>query len=204
MTDLRDQLPALRPEHLRAGAALWSLRASLDMLHDRDAQEARVIADERAAAADTLRSPVWGHRQALGGHSDPTSEALLTLGDPPRANRYSALVEEITGQLDGVARHLAPAGHDSLSRIEAAIPAMSKEAAKRTYEDVLDRFDGRIRRLLHVPYDRRYIPEALCPWCNAVSLMRREAPPPSAWVAECTICPGAWLWSEMTARKGHA
>ena len=178
------------PEHLRAGAALWSLRASLGLLHDRDALEARVIADERAAAADTLKSTVWGSRRALGGHSDPTSDALLLIGDPPRVNRYTALVEEVTGQLDGVARHLPPAGHDPLGRIEAAIPALSQAAAEAT-RALLDRIDGRIRRLLHEPQDRQHIPRVRCPWCDAVSLTMRLAPPRHARVVECTTCDGA-------------
>lgn len=193
----------LSPEHLRAGAVLWSLRRSLQLLHDRDAAEARAITDERAAAADPLQSPRWGTRQALGGHSDPTSEALLVLHSPSRTNRYTALVDEVTGQLAEVARHLPPAGHDPLARIEAAIPAMSKTAAEKTWH-LLDKIDGRIRRLLHEPADRQYIPRAQCPWCGAVSLMMRLAPPQRARVAECTICPGAWLWTEMVARKGQA
>jgi hypothetical protein len=187
-------LPDQTPEHLRAGAVLWSLRASLAMLHDRDAAEARAIADERAAAADPLQSPRWGTRQALGGHSDPTSEALLVLHGPSRDNRYTALVDEVTGQLAEVARHLPPAGHDPLDRIEAALPALSEIGAGRTWE-ILDKVDGRIRRLLKEPADRRYVPKACCLWCNAVSLMVREAPPQPLRVVECTICARAWPWA---------
>lgn len=201
MTDLRDQLSATCPEHLRAGAALWSLRASLDMLHERDVQEARAIADERAAAADTLKSTTFGSRRALGGHSDPTSDALLTLGEALRANRYSALSEEIDDQLAGVARHLPSAGHDSLTRIEEAIPAMSKAAAVATCK-LLDRIDGRVRRLLHEPQDCQPIPRVRCPWCDAVGLTMRLAPPQAARVVECTTCTGAWLWSEMAGGRG--
>jgi hypothetical protein len=191
------------PERLRAGAAAWSLRESLTMLHDRDAQEARAIADERAAAADPLKSPVWGSRRALGGHSDPTSDALVLLGGPSRTNRYSDLVEEVAGQLDGVARHLPRAGHDSLGRITEAIPAMSKAAAAATCT-LLDRIDGRIRRLLHEPQDRQFIPRIRCPWCDAVSLTMRLAPPQHARVVECSTCDGAWLWAEMVGNGARA
>jgi hypothetical protein len=188
------------PERLRAGAAMWSLRAALALLVERDAQEARAIADERAAAADPLRSPMFGQRRALGGHSDPTSEALLLLGDSPRDNRYSRLADEVAEQLTGVVQHLPAGGHDSLARIEAAIPAMSKTAAKATWH-LLDRIDGRIRRLLGERQDQQFIPRARCPWCDAVSLVVRLSPPRPARVVECTICDGAWTWDEM-ARQG--
>jgi len=195
MTTMQPACETLTPEHLRAGAVLWSLRASLTMLRDRDAVEDRVIADERAAIADPLKSAIWGQRRALGGHSDPTSDALLCLGDPPRPNRYSTVVDEVDGQLAEVARHL-PAGHDSLTRIETALPTLSKEAAEATY-NLLDRLDGRIRRLLCEPYDRQFIPRVRCPWCDTVSLMMRLAPPQPARVVECTTCTGAWPWTEM-------
>jgi hypothetical protein len=190
-------IDTLTPEHLRAGATLWSLRASLTMLRDRAALEARVIADERAAIADPLKSVIWGSRRALGGHGDPTSEALLALGDPPRANRYDTVAEEVDGQLAEVARHLPPAGHDSLTRIEMAVPAMSKAAAQATWR-LLDRLDGRIRRGMDEPYDRQFIPRVRCPWCDAVSLLMRLAPPRPLRVVECTTCDGAWAWTEMT------
>jgi hypothetical protein len=190
----------LTPEHLRAGAALWSLRASLSTLERREAEEARAIADERAAAADPLKSPVYGARQALGGHSDPTSEALLVIGGPPRSNRFSDLADEVTGQLADVAQHLPPAGHDSLTRIEAALPALSKAAAAATWQ-LADRIDSRIRRLLREPLDRKYVPRARCPWCDAVSLMMRLAPPRALRVVECTTCDGAWTWNEMTTTR---
>jgi hypothetical protein len=192
------------PERLRAGAAVWSLRASLDMLYDRDAAEARAIADEREAAADPLKSPVFGQRRSLGGHSDPTSDALLLLGGPVRDNRYSRLIDEVTGQLDDVAQHLPAAGGDGLTRIDAAIPSLSKTAAEATWR-LLDRIDGRIRRLLNERQDQQFIPRVRCPWCDAVSLTMRLAPPRHARVVECTTCDGAWMWTEMAAaRNGDA
>jgi hypothetical protein len=190
----------LTPEHLRASSALWSLRVSLGALAHREAVEARAIADERAAAADPLKSPVYGARRGLGGHSDPTSEALLVIGGPPRSNRFSDLADEVTGQLAEVAQHLPPAGHDSLTRIEAALPTMSKTAAEATWR-LADRIDSRIRRLLREPQDRRFVPRVRCPWCDAVSLAMRLAPPRDLRVVECTTCDGAWTWSEMTMTR---
>jgi hypothetical protein len=197
----------MMPEHLRAGAALWSLRAALLTLSDREDAEERAIADERAAAADPLKSPIWGGRQALGGHSDPTSEALLALREPLRGNRYRDLSEEVEGQLADVARHLPEptrdgmrmVGTDPICRIEAALPAMSKAAAEATWT-LADRIDARVRRLLGVPLDRQFVPGVRCPWCDAVSLMMRLAPPRAERVVECTTCDGAWLWTEMAGR----
>lgn len=196
-------IDTLTPEQLRAGAALWSLRASLTLLAEREAAEARAITDERAAAADPLKSPIWGSRRGSGGHSDPVGDALLVLREQPRGNRYSDLVEEVETQLAYVARHLPAAGHDPLGRIEAALPTMSKAAAERVHRDVLDRIDGRIRRLLHEPADRQFVPRVRCRDCQAVSLLMRKAPPLEQRVVECTTCDGAWLWTEMTG-KGQA
>jgi hypothetical protein len=189
----------LIPEHLKAGAALWSLRAALTLLTDREAAEDRAITDERVAAADPLRSPVYGTRQAAGGHGDPTTDALLVLDEPARDNPYTALTVEVAGQLANVAQHLPAAGHDSVTRIEAALPAMSRAAATATWQ-LADRLDSRIRRQLREPADRRYVPRVRCPWCDAVSLMMREAPPLDARVVECATCDGAWTWAEMAGR----
>lgn len=187
------------PEHLRASAALWSLRSSLELLREREAAEDRAIADERAAAADTLKSPIWGSRLTIGGHGDPTTDALLVLNDPPRTNRYTPLLDEVTSQLTGVAQHLPAGGHDSLTRIESALAGMSKTAAAATWR-LADRIDSRIRRILHEPADRRHIPRVRCPWCDAVGLTIRLSPPRPARVVECTTCDGAWTWSEMAGQ----
>ncbi len=189
------------PEHLRAGAALWSLRAALTLLRDREAAEDRAIADERAAAADPLKSPLYGSRRALGGHGDPTSEALLLLREPRRDNRFTTLREEVQGQLADVACHLPdPGGATSMGRIRAALPAMSKTAAEAVWT-LADRIDGRIRRLLDEPADRQWLPRVKCRLCGAVSLMMRLAPPREARVVECTTCSGAWTWAEMAGRR---
>ena len=192
----------LTPEHLRAGAALWSLRASLSALSDREAAEDQAIADERVAAADPLKSPLWGRRQALGGHGDPTSDALLLLHDAPRTNRYTGLLDEVTGQLAGVAQHLpASGGFNSVTRIQDALPVMSTAAAEATWR-LADRIDGRIRRLLGEPADQARIPRIKCPWCDAVSLVMRLAPPLRDRVIECTTCTGAWAWAEVAVKGG--
>ncbi|BEL07845.1 hypothetical protein Q0Z83_060360 [Actinoplanes sichuanensis] len=188
------------PEHLRASAALWSLRASLSTLSDREAAEDKAIADERVAAADPLKSPVWGGRQALGGHSDPTTDALLQLTGPVRENRFTPLLEEVTGQLANVAQHLPPAGVTSLVRIVAALPQLSKPAAFSTWQ-LADRIDSRIRRLLSLPGDRQYVPRVKCPWCDAVSLVMRLEPPQPDRVVECTTCTGAWLWADVAGAR---
>lgn len=196
-------IDTLTPEQLRAGAVLWSLRASLALLAEREAAEARAITDERVAAADPLKSPIWGSRRGSGGHSDPVGDALLVLREQPRGNHYSDLLTEIEGQLFSVARHLpSEAGHEPLDWVEAALPTMSKTAAMKTWA-LADRIDGRIRRILREPADRQFVPRVRCRDCQAVSLLMRMAPPQDLRVVECTTCDGAWLWTEMTG-KGRA
>lgn len=183
------------PTQLRATAALWSLRAALAALDNRTADEARAIIGEQAAAADPLKSPLWGRRHALGGHGDPTGDAVLTLG-PARSNRWAVLADEVQDQLAGVARELPPASTTDLDRFAAAIPAMSPTAATATRK-LLDRIDSRIRRLLHEPSDRQLVPRIRCPACDAVGLAIRTSAPLAQQVVECITCDAAWWRSEM-------
>lgn len=187
------------PHHLHARAALWSLRCVLTTLAHRAAVEYRAIAAERAAAADPLKSPLWGRRQALGGHGDPTGDAILTIGGTTRANRYAELEAEVLGQMHGVAQHLPAAAGGDLARIEAAIPAMTPAAAAATRR-LLARIDGRVRRLLHVPDDRQLISRVRCPACDAVALVLRTSAPPPERVVECTSCDLAWAMDELRGR----
>ena len=207
---------------LRAQAALWSLRAALALLADRIAEEDRAIRAARAAAADPLRSPMWGRRHALGGYGDPTSEAIEALGSvAARPNRWASLEREVLEQLASVAQHLpgqrcdgCPRQHactalgcarvtrmtilssDNLLVFEVAIPGMSAAAADAT-RVLCDRLDTRIRRLLGVPFDQHLVPRTPCPDCDTVSLIMRTSPPPAQRVVECTSCGAAWTRSEM-------
>lgn len=186
------------PYHHRARAAAWSLRAALTLLRDRTDAEGRAIAAEQAAAADPIRSPVWGRRNTLGVHGDPTADAVDAAGAArTRTNRFADLEQEVGEQLATVARHLPPVVGDPLSRIETAIPVMSPVAAAAARE-FLDRIDARIRRLLGEPDDRRFVPRVPCPACDAVGLQLRTSAPPGERVVECTTCIQAWAWTEMT------
>lgn len=186
------------PHQLHAQAALWSLRAALRLLADRARAEARAIALEAAAAAEPLRSPVWGRRQALGGHGDPTGDAV-DHGQAPRANRYAELADEVWGQLSDVAQHLPPSAGDPVDRIGAALPTMGPVALVATRR-LLDRIDGRLRRLLHEVDDRQLMPRARCPECGAASLVLRTSAPQSQRVVECTTCDLARTWADLRGR----
>lgn len=180
----------MHPHQLRATAALWALRAALDTLESHAALEARVIAEKTAAYAEPLRSPLWGRRNALGGHSDPTADAADTIRDTP-TNRWAELWHETNQQLRHVANELQPAGIRPLDRFETAIPTMSERAANAT-RTLLDRTDARIRRLLHEPDDRQLIPRIRCPTCDTTSLVTRTTAPPARQIIECTTCDAAW------------
>ncbi|MDP9799363.1 hypothetical protein J2S43_007875 [Catenuloplanes nepalensis] len=182
------------PHHARAAAALWTLCVALDQLDDRVREENDAILAERATAADPLKSPSWGRRHALGGHGDPTGDAIAALG-PPRPNRWAALRTEVWSQLRDVAEHL-PGLADPLDRLRAAVPHMSDRMADAT-QLFADRIDGRVRRLLGLPADRQLVPRVPCPACAAVGLMLRGAPPVAERVVECTTCGAAWMWAEM-------
>jgi hypothetical protein len=187
----------LHPHQLRANAALHSLRAALDTLADRVIDEAQAIRAEQAARFEPLKSPTFGRRHVLGGHGDPTGDAVGTLGTT-RPNRYDELEREVDQQLRDVARHLPKDGYfgSPVRLLLHAVPSMSPAAADAT-RVLADRIDGRIRRLLKLPHDRQLVPRVPCPACDSVGLSMRTSPPPDQRVVECTTCTAAWLWIEI-------
>ncbi|WP_433793954.1 hypothetical protein [Actinoplanes sp. CA-252034] len=183
MTHLR------RPAQLRASAALHTLEAALDALADRVVDEDRAIRAEQAARAEPLKSPTFGRRHALGGHGDPTGDAVGTLGTP-RPNRYEKLEREVHRQLRDVAEYL-PGLDSPFVRIQNAVPHMSDRMADAT-RLLADRVDGRIRRQLQIGHDHQFVPRVPCPACDVVALAIRTAPPLADRIVECVTCGMAW------------
>jgi hypothetical protein len=191
----------LRPDQLRARAALDALAAAQHLLADRVIEEDRAIAAEHRAAAEPLRSPSYGRRMALGGHGDPTAEAVGTIA-APRANRWIALEAEVDQQLLAVAQHLPGArSTNPVAQIRAALPGMSERAAGAAAQ-LANRVDGRIRRLLGEPSDRQLVPRVRCPACDATGLVLRTAAPLAEQVIECTTCDQAWIRSKVMGSVG--
>lgn len=177
---------------LDATAAAWSLHAALHALTARATAEDK--AAQIAAAAledhDGLRSPTWGGRRALGGHSDPTATAYLVGGLAVRANRYADLADDVTGQLHSIAQHLGSCG-DPLDRIRLAVPLMSDRAAEAT-TTALTHLDGIVRRLLRIGPDREPVPGP-CPVCDVRERLYVQTPGPvEAWTVVCGACDGIW------------
>ena len=186
--------------HLRARAALHSLHIALDQLADRATAEARAIDAQRTAAAEPLKSPSWGRRYALGGHGDPTGDAVLTIGEA-RPNQYAEQHTEAWEQLHEVAQHLPVQGFNPLDRIETALPAMSQKAAEAT-RTLLDRIDQRVRRLLKISDDRQLLPGVACPVCDTAGVLAlRTSAPETECVVECGSCPQAWPAKAMRGRQ---
>lgn len=173
------------PHHLHATAAAWSLNTALTHLDATAVTEAHAIAAEQAAAAEPLRSPLWGRRHALGGHGDPTGDAVLTVGITQRRNRYAELQADVIAQLDGVARHLPGLGAiDPLYRIRQHIPAMQPGTAAAT-TILLAKLDGRVRRQLRIGPDRRLLPGVACPACGRRPMYVQTSGPEPAWTVVC-------------------
>ena len=185
----------LHPHQLRADAALHTLQAALDALADRVIDEDRAIRAEQAARAEPLKSPTFGRRHALGGHGDPTGDAVGTLG-AVRPNRYDELEREVDQQLRDVARHLPGPVAVPLDRLQNAVPHMSDRMADAT-RILADRLDGRIRRLLRIGHDRQLVPRIACPGCDTTGLTMRTSPPFDVRVIECPTCGSAWPRSEV-------
>ncbi|WP_025620787.1 hypothetical protein [Salinispora cortesiana] len=177
----------MTPHHLHATAAAWSLNAALAQLEARATAEARAIAAEQAAAVEPISSPTWGRRHALGGHGDPTSDAILTAtAGPLRRNRYAETQTGIISQLDAVARHLP--GHgvaDPLQRIRQHIPAMQPGTAA-ALTALLRKLDGRARRVLRVGPDRDPLRGVACPACHCRHMHVQTSGPQYAWTVVCS------------------
>jgi hypothetical protein len=184
----------LHPAQLRASAALHTLKAALAALEQRGEEEDRAIRIEYAARYEPLASPTFGRRHALGGHGDPTADAVGALGIT-RPNRWDEVQREVLGQLRDVAQHL-PGLTDPMARLQNAVPHMSDRMADATRR-LADRIDGRIRRQLRLDHDRRLLPRVPCPDCGATGLLVRTSPPLAERVVECTTCGQAWPWAAM-------
>ncbi|MFG2059683.1 hypothetical protein ACGFI9_37295 [Micromonospora sp. NPDC048930] len=179
----------MTPHHHWAQSAAWSLDAALLALDARAVIEARAIRAQQEAAAEPLRSPSWGSRRALGGHGDPTGDALLTIGTA-RPNRYADLAADVQEQLHGVSHHLPGDSFNPLYRIREALPAFSPGTAHATWR-LLDRLDGRVRRTrgLDIPSGRRHLVDVACPVCAGRALYVQTAGPESDWTV---VCAGSW------------
>lgn len=174
----------MTPHHLHATAAAWSLQAALDRLARRADTERRAIIAELMEPPPLLRSPVWGRRQALGGHGDPTTGAVIDTERPPRRNRYAELAADITARLTLPAGHL-PGDGNPLDRILTAIPGMLPGTASATTK-LLVRCDERVRQELRIGSDRRHLVDIACPACGERALYVQTAGPEHAWTVVCT------------------
>ncbi|MGW3888905.1 hypothetical protein ACWD69_09460 [Micromonospora chokoriensis] len=171
------------PHRLHATAAALSLGAAHGRLADRAAIERRAIIAELMEPPSVLHSPVWGRRQSLGGHGDPTTSAVMDIERPARVNRYAVLYADVTERLRLPAGHL-PGDGDPLARILAAIPGMQPGTAAATTK-LLVRLDGRIRHELRIGPDRRPMPGIECPACRHRLVYVQTAGPEDAWTVVC-------------------
>ncbi|GLY21679.1 hypothetical protein [Micromonospora sp. NBRC 101691] len=173
------------PHRLHATAAAHSLDAALRQLHHQADAEARAIREEQAAAREPLRSASWGRRTALGGHGDPTGDAVLTARTGGRPNRYANLVHDVDERLTAVARHLpATVIGRPLTRLLSAIPGMSPGTAAIT-TTLLVKLDERVRRELRIGPDRKPLTGVECPACRHRLVYVQTAGPEDVWTVVC-------------------
>ncbi|XTZ18174.1 hypothetical protein ACQSSU_12770 [Micromonospora echinospora] len=173
------------PHRLHATAAAHSLDVALRQLDHQADLEDRAIREEQAAAREPLRSAAWGRRTALGGHGDPTGDAVLTARSGGRPNRYADLARDVDKRLTNVAQHLPPiTGFNPLYRLQQAIPGMSPGTAAIT-TTLLVRLDERVRRELRIGPDRQPLTGVECPACRHRLVYVQTAGPQDAWTVVC-------------------
>ncbi|WKU03735.1 hypothetical protein [Micromonospora sp. HUAS LYJ1] len=175
----------MTPHYLHARAATLSLEFALDQLGAQAELEARAIRAEQAAVREPLRSASWGRRTALGGHGDPTGDAVLTARAGARPNRYANLHHDVLERLAAVAHHLPPTGGiNPLHRVQVAIPGMQPGTAA-TLTTLLSKLDERVRRELRIGPDREPLPGVECPACRHRLVYVQIAGPEHAWTVVC-------------------
>ena len=173
-------------------AAAWSLQDALDALTTMaDAEDAQIGA-ERAAAADPMRSPVWGGTRAGGTHADPTGGAVSTLTRPARRNRYADRYARTLDTLSWLADEICDPHYlaQPLARIRHAIPQLDAHDLDELHH-WLTEHDDRCRQLLGRSQALEPIPGD-CPGCDVRSLMVWLAGPRAAWTVVCSNCQGIW------------
>ncbi|WP_432050288.1 hypothetical protein [Verrucosispora sp. NA02020] len=175
----------MTPHHWHATAAAWALQAARGTLTDHARAEAAQNDSGGLSTYDGLRSPVWGSRHALGGHSDPVGTLVLASGitGGQRVNEAATLADDITRRLALPAGHL-PGDGDPLDRITTAIPGMLPGTAAALTR-LLVRLDDRVRMHLRIGPARRLLTGVECPACRHRLVYEQTLGPTEAWTVVC-------------------
>jgi hypothetical protein len=197
------------PHHHHATRLAWALHTALGRLRELTALEARQRVDEHLAAADGLRSPLYGVRHATGDHADPVSGTLTLPDATGRVIRWADLWQRATDRLEWIAGQIGPAsgwtvglmtasGHyDVLFRIHIGIPRLSPSTAAVLARHLADE-DRWIRDAVRMPPAGQPLAGVPCPRCDTRQLTVHTDGPQDAWTVTCTcVCVGQGCRCQM-------
>lgn len=189
------------PHTLHATAAAWALRAARGRLVELAGLEARANATRLLDAAAVLRSPAWGRRHALGGHSDPTS-AVLTAPDEHETS-WRELLDRLDRKVTWIADAIGctpPAVPNPLDRILGGLPYLRRSPGPLAAAHLWDE-DRWVREAVGLAPARRPLPGIACPACGLRALAVLDGGPVTEWTVVCDCrCAGAQCGCGMTVR----
>ncbi|WP_416902740.1 hypothetical protein [Micromonospora echinospora] len=178
------------PHHLHATRTAWALHTALTRLSELVTVETRRRSDHYLAAANQLRSPVYGVRHATGDHADPVG-GVLTAPDATVPARWADLSQTAHGRLSGIAGMFrANPGSDPHTAIVGRIPHLTPSTAAILHKHLTDE-DAWIRAAVRLEPAGTPLVGVSCPRCGVRQLQVHTDGPAEAWTVTCScVCVG--------------
>ncbi|XTZ17063.1 hypothetical protein ACQSSU_06700 [Micromonospora echinospora] len=186
------------PHHHHATRVAWALHTALARLTELVAIETRRRGDHYLAAADRLRSPVYGVRHTTGDHADPVSGILTAPQPSGHTSGWVELSRRATDRLEWIARQFrAEPGRAALDAIHHRIPHLLPGTAALLHRHLADE-DAWIRTACRLEPAGMPLVGVPCPRCSVRGLTVHTDGPQDAWTVTCTcLCVGQGCTCQM-------
>lgn len=180
----------MTPHHLHATRTAWAVHTALGRLTELVAAEVRQQVDHALAAADGLRSPLYGQRHAIGGHADPVTATVEATRAQPAVTTWAELRQRAHDRLKWIAAQLDGTPGDPLAAVRDRIPALSPSRAAVLTRHLTDE-DTWIRAAARMPPTGQPLVGVPCPRCGIRGLQVHTDGPETVWTVTCQcVCVG--------------
>ncbi|SCL21657.1 hypothetical protein [Micromonospora inyonensis] len=179
------------PHHLHATRTTWALDVALTRLHQLARLETRHRSDQYLAAADRLRSPIYGVRHATGDHADPVGAVLTAPEGSGHTSGWVELSQRAHDRLTWIATQFrAQPGQAPLTAIRNRIPMLLPGTAALLAKHLADE-DTWIRAAVRLEPAGMPLVGVPCPRCGHRTLTAHTDGPTNTWTITCTcLCVG--------------